>query len=88
MMRLTAGAFYRFTRRVAALGRGPVCVLEGGYDLDALGWSAAATVCALLGFDDVCEMPEGELATLSGDPGAAEWIERTVLLRRRLDLPV
>jgi hypothetical protein len=33
-------------------------------------------------------MPEGELATLSGDPGAAEWIERTVLLRRRLDLPV
>src|SRR4029079_16073653 len=33
MMRLTAGGFFRLTRRIQQWGRGPVCVLEGGYDL-------------------------------------------------------
>ena len=45
MMRLHAGAFHRFARRISGWGKpGPVCVLEGGYDLDALAWSAGATI--------------------------------------------
>ena len=44
MLRLTAGAYHRMTVRAAAWGPGPVCVLEGGYDLDALAWSSAATL--------------------------------------------
>jgi len=86
MMRLTAGAFFRMTRRVAALGAGPVCVLEGGYDLDALAWSSAAMTSALLGDDAPTGVPEAELGPRSGDPGAVDWVERTRQLRRRLEL--
>ena len=84
MMRLTAGAFYRMAQRTAALGTGPVCVLEGGYDLEAVAWSAGATVAALLGDPDPTGVPEAERRTLVGDPGAHEWIERTVQVRTRL----
>jgi acetoin utilization deacetylase AcuC-like enzyme len=84
MMRLTAGAFFRLANRVRALGAGPICVLEGGYDLDALAWSSAATVGALLGDGQPAAIPESELYALEGDPGAGEWVERTRALRARL----
>ena len=86
MMRLTAGAFYRMARRVQRLGRGPVCVLEGGYDPDALAWGADAMTSALLGEDAPARVPEAELGPVPGDPGAREWVQRTVDLRRRLEL--
>jgi acetoin utilization deacetylase AcuC-like enzyme len=34
-----------------------VAVLEGGYDLDALRWSAASTMAALVGVDHAVEQP-------------------------------
>jgi acetoin utilization deacetylase AcuC-like enzyme len=48
---LSAGDFADLTREVMALGptRRTICFLEGGYDLDALRDSVAATVSALLG---------------------------------------
>jgi acetoin utilization deacetylase AcuC-like enzyme len=84
MMRLTAGAFYRMARRTAALGPGPVCVLEGGYDLEGVAWSAGATVAALLGDAEATGVPEAERRELAGDPSAHDWIERTVQVRTRL----
>jgi acetoin utilization deacetylase AcuC-like enzyme len=81
MMRLGAGAFFRFAQRVCSWGPGPVCVLEGGYDLNALGWSAAATVSALLGEDEPVGVPSSELEVLSGAPEAMRWVERAASLR-------
>ena len=78
MMRLTAGAFFRLARRVAAWGPGPVCVLEGGYDLDALAWSAAATVSALVGGDEVVGVPDEEREALPGHPDAMRWVDRAI----------
>ena len=86
MMRLTAGAFFRLALRVRALGPGPVCVLEGGYDLDALAWSAGATVAALLDDQEPAGVPEAERRVLAGDPGAHDWIGRTRELRTNLGL--
>ena len=86
MMRLTAGAFHRMARRVLPLGAGPVCVLEGGYDLDALAWGAAATTSALLGDAEPVAVPDSELGSLPGDPWAHEWIDRAVQLRQRLEI--
>jgi acetoin utilization deacetylase AcuC-like enzyme len=85
MMRLGAGAFFRFTQRAARWGPGPVCVLEGGYDLEALAWSAAATVSALLGEAQAIGIPEEELAPISGSPEAARWVERAASLQRSGD---
>jgi acetoin utilization deacetylase AcuC-like enzyme len=85
MMRLTAGAFGRLARRVRGFGAGPVCVLEGGYDVNASAWSAAAMVCALLGDDEpVALLPEPERGRLRGDPEAADWVDRARDLRSRL----
>jgi acetoin utilization deacetylase AcuC-like enzyme len=81
MMRLTAGAFERMTRRVMDLGPGPVCVLEGGYDLDALAWSATATVSTLLGSAMPPGTPDDELHAIAGLPEALRWIERSAALR-------
>jgi acetoin utilization deacetylase AcuC-like enzyme len=81
MLRLTAGAFHRMTVRVAAWGRGPVCVLEGGYDLDALAWSSAAVLSALLGRDPE-GLPDDELGPLAGHPDALRWVERAAAVRR------
>ena len=54
--RLEAGSFAEMTRHVAALGRGcdaPVGMcLEGGYDLDALAASTAATLEAAIAADE------------------------------------
>ena len=50
---LTAGDYADLTARLAALvpaGR-RIAFLEGGYDLDALSWSAGAAVSALVGHD-------------------------------------
>jgi acetoin utilization deacetylase AcuC-like enzyme len=82
MMRLTAGAFHRFARRVADWGPGPVCVLEGGYDLDALARSAGATVSALLGDERPVGVSDGELGSVDGTPDALEWVSRAASLRR------
>jgi acetoin utilization deacetylase AcuC-like enzyme len=79
MMRLSASAFGRMTRRAAAWGPGPVCVLEGGYDLDALRWSTEATIAALLGRD--ADLPESERERLEGHPDAIRWVERAAALR-------
>jgi acetoin utilization deacetylase AcuC-like enzyme len=62
---LSSGDFAAITKQVLELvpaGR-TVAVLEGGYDLDALQWSAAATMAALLGIDHAPERPT------SGGPG-------------------
>ncbi len=76
MMRLRSGAFFRMTQRVAAWGPGPVCVLEGGYDLEALAWGSAATVAAMLGDDEPAGVPGEEMGALDGHPDALRWVER------------
>lgn len=76
MMRLTAGAFGRFARRIVEWGPGPVCVLEGGYDLDALAWSVAATVSALVGCEAPVGVPDAELEPVAGTPEALRWVDR------------
>lgn len=81
MLRLTAGAFHRMAVRAAAWGPGPVCVLEGGYDLDALAWSSAAVLSALLGRDPK-GLPNDEAGTLPGHPEALRWVERAADLTR------
>jgi acetoin utilization deacetylase AcuC-like enzyme len=84
MMRLTSGSFFRFAQRVARWGPGPVCVLEGGYDLDAIGWSVSATLAALLGADRPDQIPPAELDRLPGTTEAARWVERAASLRNDL----
>jgi acetoin utilization deacetylase AcuC-like enzyme len=84
MMRLTAGAFHRMSERAASWGPGPVCVLEGGYDLDGLAWSVGATLAALLGRPAADLVPPDETGALTGHPDAARWIERAVAVRRSL----
>jgi acetoin utilization deacetylase AcuC-like enzyme len=81
MMRLAAGAYFRFTKRVAGWGRGPVCVLEGGYDLDGLAASAGAMVSALLELDEPAGVTRAELARLDGTPEAHAWVRRAAELR-------
>jgi acetoin utilization deacetylase AcuC-like enzyme len=81
MMRLSAGAYFRFTQRISQWGRGPVCVLEGGYDLRGLSRSAGATVSALLGLDEPVGVGSDELAALPGTPEAQAWVERAADLR-------
>ena len=94
MMRLRAGAFHRFARRVAGWdAHGPVCVLEGGYDLEGLAWSAGATIEALLGSDEPSRIPEVELAQAASPPESVRALERAAelhaavrpTLRRRSD---
>jgi acetoin utilization deacetylase AcuC-like enzyme len=46
---LSAAAFGTMTRELRGIGKGPVMVLEGGYDLLALRESTAATLAALAG---------------------------------------
>jgi acetoin utilization deacetylase AcuC-like enzyme len=80
MMRLSGGAFYRFAKRIAGWGPGPVCVLEGGYDLDALAWSTAGTISAVLGDSEPAGVPPDEVAPTSGQPEALRWVERAARL--------
>jgi acetoin utilization deacetylase AcuC-like enzyme len=82
MLRLTAGAFHRMTTRVMPWGAGPVCVLEGGYDLDALAWSAAATLGALLGAQEPSGIPSSEVNPIPGHPDARQWVDRAAALQR------
>jgi acetoin utilization deacetylase AcuC-like enzyme len=63
---LSAGDFAALTGRVAAFAPGPgrvIAFLEGGYDLEALSRSVAATAAALVAVD---HRPEAET---SGGPG-------------------
>ena len=85
MMRLTAGAFFRMAQRVAGWGPGPVCVLEGGYDLDGIRWSSAAMISALLEEDAPIGVPEPELGSLGGTPEAQRWVERALALQSGSD---
>jgi acetoin utilization deacetylase AcuC-like enzyme len=80
MMRLGAGAFHRLTRRAQGWGTGPVCVLEGGYDLDALAWSSGAMVSALLG-EEPSGVPDEDLEALPGHPEALVWVDRAAALQ-------
>jgi acetoin utilization deacetylase AcuC-like enzyme len=75
MLRLTAGAYHRMALRAASWGPGPVCILEGGYDLDALAWSSSALVSALLGHPPE-GLPIDETGPLAGSPEALQWVER------------
>jgi acetoin utilization deacetylase AcuC-like enzyme len=81
MMRLTAGGFFRFTRRITQWGRGPVCILEGGYDLGGLAWSGGAMVSALLDFPEPVGVPPSELEAIAGTSEADAWVERASDLR-------
>ena len=77
----SAGDYHALAARVCELapeGR-VVAFLEGGYDLDALRASAAATVAALAGDDDPSVAAE---ARTSGGPGR-EVVERTRAMLRR-----
>lgn len=82
MMALGAGAFFRFARRVMDLGPGPVCVLEGGYDLDGLAWSVGATLSALLGDTEPAGVPTGEREPTRGTPEAGSWVDRALAVHR------
>jgi acetoin utilization deacetylase AcuC-like enzyme len=81
LMRLSAGAFHRLTERAKRWGPGPVCVLEGGYDTDALAWSSAAMLSALLGAEPA-GVPDAELGPLPGQPEALRWVERAAAVQR------
>ncbi|HVA06163.1 MAG TPA: histone deacetylase [Acidimicrobiales bacterium] len=80
---LSSGDFASLARTVAgfgAAGGGLVVFLEGGYDLDALRSSVAATLGALSGVGEG-EMPGAEAVT-SGGPGS-EAVDRAALARAR-----
>lgn len=81
MMRLSAGGFFRLTQRVASWGAGPVCILEGGYDLFGLSRSAGAMVSALLGSDEPVGVESSEAERLAGTPEAQAWVDRVSDLR-------
>ncbi len=81
MMRVTAGGFYRFTKRICEWGRGPVCILEGGYDLEGLSWSGGAMVSALLGLEEPVGVPGAELEPIAGTSEAQTWVQRASDLR-------
>ncbi len=85
MMRLHAGAFHRFAKRISGWGKpGPVCVLEGGYDLDALAWSAGATIEALLGADEPRHVLGAELdSAYASPPESVRWLERAAAIGGR-----
>ena len=73
----SSGDYADLTRRTMALAPEPgrvVALLEGGYDLDALSRSVAATVATLAGVD---RRPE---AATSGGPGRAE-VDAVVRIR-------
>lgn len=82
MMRLGAGAYHRFTRRIEELGTGAVFVLEGGYDLQALAWGTAATISALLGAQAPAGIPPEEAEPRTGDPHAHAWVDRAARVPR------
>lgn len=65
---LTSGDYAAICRRLTAAAKPGRCIafLEGGYDLDALGWSAAACTGALLG--ERHTPADGESQT-NGGPG-------------------
>jgi acetoin utilization deacetylase AcuC-like enzyme len=59
---LSTSSFAELTRQVMTLGKPVGCVLEGGYDLDALAASVAATMEVLAGADaDHGSHPRGPL---------------------------
>jgi len=81
MMRLAAGAYFRLTERIASWGRGPVAVLEGGYDLRGAALSSGAMVSALLGLTEPVGVSSNELGRLAGTPEADAWVDRAAELR-------
>ncbi|MGH2805346.1 MAG: histone deacetylase family protein [Thermoleophilaceae bacterium] len=58
---LETASFAELTRQVLTLGKPVGCVLEGGYDLDALSASVAATMEALAGGGGPDSHPRGAL---------------------------
>jgi acetoin utilization deacetylase AcuC-like enzyme len=81
-MELSAGAYYRFAERLRGIGRGCVLVLEGGYDLEALAWSAGATVSSLLGLAQPAGLPAGEERAGVGEPRAHDWVDAAIEAHR------
>src|SRR5207247_11291825 len=59
-MELESRSYALLAQRLRALGRPIIAVLEGGYDLDGVGQSAAGTLEALLGV--AAPAPAGEPA--------------------------
>lgn len=80
---LSAGDFADLTTRLARLVPAGRCIafLEGGYDLDALGSSAAACVAGLLGEHHAPEPPT------AGGPGRDAVMAAALVQRRLLDEP-
>jgi acetoin utilization deacetylase AcuC-like enzyme len=67
-------AFAELTRQVLALGKPVGCVLEGGYDLDALAASVAATMEALAAGDgEPRRHPRGELVDEAAAAVGRHW---------------
>ncbi|MGH2714480.1 MAG: histone deacetylase family protein, partial [Thermoleophilaceae bacterium] len=58
---LETSSFAELTRQVLTLGKPVGCVLEGGYDLDGLAMSVAATMEALAGGGEPGSHPRGRL---------------------------
>lgn len=77
-MRLTAGAFGRFTERLLRFGVPLLFVLEGGYDLDALALSTRAIVGTCLGLNLSEVLPQSEITDLVGTPEGHVWVERAL----------
>jgi acetoin utilization deacetylase AcuC-like enzyme len=70
---LATSSFGELTRQVLTLGKPVGCVLEGGYDLDALASSVAATMEALTGDDAPGPHPRGPLVDRAAEAVGRYW---------------
>jgi len=74
---LETASFAELTRQVLTLGKPVGCVLEGGYDLDALAASAAATMEVLAGGGEPGTHPRGPLVEDAAAVVGRYWDLRT-----------
>ena len=70
---LETSSFAELTRQVLSLGKPVGCVLEGGYDLDALATSTAATMEALAAGGEAGTHPRGRLVEATREQVGRYW---------------
>ena len=70
---LETASYAELTRQMLTLGKPLGCVLEGGYDLDALSGSVAATLTALVEGGEPRAHPRGPLAERAAEQLAGHW---------------
>ena len=70
---LATTSFAELTRQLLTLDKPVGCVLEGGYDLDALAGSTAATMEALLGGGEPRAHPRGRLVDAAVEQVGRYW---------------